>query len=279
MNPDMYANETVQASLRALIGRGATLVEPTEGDVASGEVGQGKLASIEMIVEAVDEVLFTNNLLTGKKVLITSGPTQEPIDSVRYISNHSSGKMGSAVARAALKMGASVTVIAGPQVEALPLGATVRSVKTAIEMFSTATELAPKFDIIVGVAAVADYRVANPISGKLRRSNGSLSLEFTPNPDIIAGCAKAAPNALVVGFAAEPTTDLTIAKEKIGRKGLFAIAANDISEPSIGFGALDNRLSLLFADGSVLDSGLQTKFRCALWLLEQVIFRHNQTDR
>ena len=270
MNPQMFLNSTVRASLAALVSQGATVVEPTEGDVACGENGQGKLASIATIVEVVQEVLFSSSLLAGKKVLITSGPTQEPIDSVRYISNRSSGKMGAALARAALQMGAQVTVVAGPQVEPLPLGATVRSVLTAQEMHDEAMALAPSFDLIFGVAAVADYRVADPKTGKIRRDGNSLSLQLIPNPDIIASLASVAKNAVVIGFAAEPTSDLAIAQSKIARKGLFAIAANDISDKETTFGSDQNRLSLIFADGSVSQSNLMSKFQCSVWLLGEV---------
>lgn len=270
MNPQMFLNDTVRKSLEALALRGATIVEPTEGDVACGENGQGKLASISTIVSAVEDVLFSSALLAGKKVLITSGPTQEPIDSVRYVSNRSSGKMGSAVAKAALQMGASVTVVAGPQLEPLPIGATVRSVMTAQEMHDVALGIAKDFDLIIGVAAVADYRVANPKTGKIRRDGESLSLDLVPNPDIIAALAAVAKKAVVIGFAAEPSSDTVIAQEKIARKGLFAIAANDISNDGTTFGSDNNKLTLIFADGTLVDSGIQSKFQCAIWLLQQV---------
>ncbi len=270
MNPQMFLNETVQMSLASLVSRGAAIVEPTEGDVACGENGQGKLASITSIVSAVRDVLFSSSLLSGKKVLITSGPTQEPIDSVRYISNRSSGKMGSAIARAALQMGAQVTVVAGPQSEPLPIGATVKSVLTAVQMHDVAVGLAPNFDIIIGVAAVADYRVETPVTGKIRRSGDSTSLQLVPNPDIIASLSAAAKGAIVVGFAAEPTSETTVAQEKIVKKNLFAIAANDISNDATTFGSDMNQLKLIFADGTVADSGFQSKFQCAKWLLEQI---------
>ena len=273
MNPQMYTNETVQASLKALLERGVTIVEPTEGDVACGENGQGKLASIAQIVDEVNEVLAVSQLLAGKRVLITSGPTQEPIDSVRYISNHSSGKMGSALAKAALRMGAHVTVVAGPQTEPLPLGIDARHVHTAIEMHDIAMTIAPECDLIIGVAAVADYRVKNPVSGKIRRSDESLHLDLVPNPDIIAGLAKAAPNATVVGFAAEPSNDTQIAQEKIVRKGLTAIAANDVSNRAIGFGSDNNQIRLVFRDGTIIDSGVKSKYQCAKWLLQEIVQR------
>lgn len=270
MNPQMYVHETVQSSLKRLIDRGVTIVEPTDGDVACGEHGQGKLASIPQIVESVNEVLKSSQILKGKHVLITSGPTQEPIDSVRYISNHSSGKMGSAIAKAALRMGATVTVVAGPQQEPIPLGAEVHSVTTALEMHERSVALAPHADLIIGVAAVADYRLEKPTAGKIRRTADTLQLSLVPNPDIIAALAKAAPHATVVGFAAEPTTDLETAREKIVRKGLYAIAANDISNQSIGFGSNSNQIKLIFADGRMVDSGICSKYRCAWWLLEQI---------
>lgn len=279
MNPNMYANETVRNTKATLLARGVEFVEPTEGDVACGEHGQGKLATIDRIVEAVEDILTTSELLRGKRVVITSGPTQEPIDDVRYISNRSSGKMGSAMAKAALRLGADVTVIAGPQSEPLPLGATVISVKTALQMHEAAVRLAPQCDIFVGVAAVADYRLENPVSGKMRRSGDGLELRLIPNPDIIADVAKAAPRALVVGFAAEPTDSVDIAKQKIEKKGLFAIAANDISNSQIGFSSENNQIALAFRDGLSKTSGIWSKYRCAFWILEEIFAKSmNQTE-
>ena len=270
MNPQMYANEVTQQSLEALEARGAYIVEPEEGDVACGENGQGKLASISSILYAVNEVATTSKILKGKKILITSGPTQEPIDDVRFITNRSSGKMGVALAKAALLMGAEVTIIAGPQEARIPLQLTVIKVKTALEMLEAMKEQAPQHDWIIGAAAVADYRLENPSSGKLRRSESSLQISLIPNPDIIAEAARLAPNARVIGFAAEPSTDLSIAKEKIRKKSLFAIAANDVGNTEIGFDSSANAIDLIFADGNILHSGVRSKFQCAVWLLESI---------
>ena len=270
MNPQMYANEVTQQSLEALEARGAYIVEPEEGDVACGENGQGKLASISSILYAVNEVASTSKILKGKKILITSGPTQEPIDDVRFITNRSSGKMGVALAKAALLMGAEVTIIAGPQEARIPLQLTVIKVKTALEMLEAMKEQAPQHDWIIGAAAVADYRLENPSSGKLRRSESSLQISLIPNPDIIAEAARLAPNAKVIGFAAEPSPDLSIAKEKIRKKSLFAIAANDVGNTEIGFDSSANAIDLLFADGKILHSGVRSKFQCAVWLLESI---------
>jgi phosphopantothenoylcysteine decarboxylase/phosphopantothenate--cysteine ligase len=270
MNPQMYANEVTQQSLEALEARGAYIVEPEEGDVACGENGQGKLASISSILYAVNEVATTSKILKGKKILITSGPTQEPIDDVRFITNRSSGKMGVALAKAALLMGAEVTIIAGPQEARIPLQLTVIKVKTALEMLEAMKEQALQHDWIIGAAAVADYRLENPSSGKLRRSESSLQISLIPNPDIIAEAARLAPNAKVIGFAAEPSTDLSIAKEKIRKKSLFAIAANDVGNTEIGFDSSANAIDLIFADGNILHSGVRSKFQCAVWLLESI---------
>jgi phosphopantothenoylcysteine decarboxylase/phosphopantothenate--cysteine ligase len=270
MNPQMYANEVTQQSLEVLEARGAYIVEPEEGDVACGENGQGKLASISSIIFTVNEVATTSRLLKGKKILITSGPTQEPIDDVRFITNRSSGKMGVALAKAALLMGAEVTMIAGPQEARIPLQLTVIRVKTALEMLEAMKRQVPQHDWIIGAAAVADYRLENPSPGKLRRSESSLQINLVPNPDIIAEAARLAPNAKVIGFAAEPSTDLSIAKEKIRKKSLFAIAANDVGNTEIGFDSSANAIDLIFADGNILHSGVRSKFQCAVWLLESI---------
>ncbi|RYG39999.1 bifunctional phosphopantothenoylcysteine decarboxylase/phosphopantothenate--cysteine ligase CoaBC, partial [bacterium] len=218
MNPHMYAGaHEVLESLRA---RAATVVEPTEGEVACGEEGKGKLAPVSEIVHATLAVVRRAQLLKGKRVLITSGPTREPIDAVRFVSNRSSGKMGAALARAALLMGAEVTVVAGPQRATLPLGAKVERVETALQMRDAALAAVLDVDFIVAAAAVADYRPASPFEGKLRRTESAMNLEMVANPDIVAELARTFPAAKTIGFAAEPDPDLATARAKIERKGL-----------------------------------------------------------
>ncbi len=268
MNPHMLANDATAEALKKLESRAATIVIPDEGDVACGEHGRGKLAAVSRIAAAVEAVLMDRTRLKGKRVLITSGPTQEPIDAVRYLTNRSSGKMGAALARAALLMGAEVTVITGPASAQYPLDAKVIRVRTAQEMYDAA--LAIGGDLIVAAAAVADYRPAAPVEGKIRRGNGALVLELLPNEDIVAALSARYPMATTVGFAAEPTTDLTIAREKLDRKGLFAIAANDVSDPSIGFDSDDNAIQLVMRNGEVRESGRRGKLAIARWLLEQI---------
>ncbi|MBS1704619.1 MAG: bifunctional phosphopantothenoylcysteine decarboxylase/phosphopantothenate--cysteine ligase CoaBC [Armatimonadetes bacterium] len=271
MNPTMYASETNQAALNLLANRGVEIVEPATGDVACGESGQGKFPPIDKIVEAVQLTLDRSSELQGKKVLITSGPTQEPIDIARFVSNRSSGKMGVALAKAALAMGAEVTVVAGPQSAKLPLGANVVLVRTASEMLEAAWPLAGSADWIIGAAAVADYRPTQASPGKVRRSDDPISLEMIPNPDVIAALSSHAPNAKTVGFAAEAGIDPEAIRSKLARKKLFAIAVNEVSGTETGFESDTNRLELLFADGQVRSSDLMSKAAVARWLWRELL--------
>lgn len=272
MNPSMYANANTQEAMARLTAKGVRFVEPQEGDVACGEHGQGKLAQTSEIVSASLEVLSICKSFEGKTILITSGPTQEAIDDVRFLSNRSSGKMGAALAQAALMMGAKVVVVSGPSTTPLPLRAEVVRVRSAEEMLAAALPFAATADWIIGAAAVADYRPANKHEGKLRRSGEAISIDLVPNPDVIAELAKAAkPGCQVVGFAAEPSGDLAYAREKMKRKGLAAIAHNDVSQAGIGFESDSNSLTLLPADGEPISSGVRSKFGCAVWLLSQIV--------
>ena len=268
MNPSMFAHDAVRESLEKLRARAAVVVEPEEGEVACGEQGQGKLASVEQIVRAVLAVASVAQSLKGKKVLVTSGPTEEPLDDVRVLTNRSSGKMGAAVARAALMMGAEVTVVAGPQREPVPLRATVVQVRTAQEMLEAARPHAKGADLIVGVAAVADYRPADRAKGKVR-SGEPKSVELEPTPDVLAELSKLT-KGRTIAFAAEPGGGLDAAKQKIERKGAFAVAVNDVSRSDIAFDSDYNELTLLFADGREEKSGRRSKLECALWLLTSV---------
>lgn len=271
MNPTMYQHETVQTSLETLTERGVFIVEPTEGDVACGENGQGKLASTQELAASILAILAQTQILRGQRVLITSGPTQEPIDDVRFLSNRSSGKMGAALARAALLLGAEVTVVTGPTSTPLPIAAKLIRVNTAEQMLRTAQGELANQDWVIGTAAVADYRPASPVAGKMRRDANNLSLELTPNPDIIATlAAQAKPNQKVIGFAAEPGQELKVAQEKIAKKGLFAIAVNDVSRSDIGFGSDQNELTLIRGDGSSASSGVRSKLQIALWLFAEL---------
>jgi len=270
MNPTMWSNDANQRNLTTLRDRGIWIIEPADGDVACGENGQGKLASNPEILAQAQLALTQRRALAGKQVLITSGATQEPIDDVRFLSNRSTGKMGAALALAALAMGAEVTVITGPGHVTLPARAHQIRITTAEQMLAAALPLAPAADLIIGVAAVADYRPAHPVKGKLRRGNTQLSLELIPNPDVIATLAKnAKPGAFVLAFAAEPDESLAVAAEKRRRKGVHAIAVNNVSDAAIGFGSDLNEITLV-TESPENHSGRHSKLAVAYWLLQKI---------
>lgn len=277
MNPTMYAAEPIQSAAARLRERAAVFVDPDDGIAVCGETGQGKLAPNDTIVAAALTVLRRSQRLAGHHVLITSGPTQEPLDDVRYLTNRSTGKMGAALARAALLMGAKVTVIAGPSSAAYPLAAQTIRVRTADEMLQASHRFADSADWIIGAAAVADYRPKERRSGKLRRTADEMTVELVANPDVLANLAAATkPEAIVVGFAAEPGPNLDYAREKMVRKGLHAIAANDVGRADIGFESDANELSLIFREGDRIESGHRSKLACALWLFETVLDRRER---
>jgi phosphopantothenoylcysteine decarboxylase/phosphopantothenate--cysteine ligase len=270
MNPAMYTQASTRRAMQALTARGAIFVEPTEGDVACGENGQGKLAPISQIVSSAQTLLHRSSLLEGQTVLITSGPTHEPIDQVRFVTNRSSGKMGLALAQAAVLMGATVRVVSGPTSVVFPNQVLVTHVKTAQEMLHAASTAAEGAHWIIGAAAVADYRPAEPFAGKLRRKEAEISLAMVQNPDIIATLVSENPGAKVVGFAAEPTAETETAQAKLERKGLFAVVANDVSGVGVGFESDDNAIVLLTRSGKRGESGKMSKLGCAIWLFEQL---------
>jgi len=180
--------------------------------------------------------------------------------------------MGAALARAALLMGGDVVVITGPTRVPLPHNTRIVRVGSAVEMLQAGMMEAADSDLIIGAAAVADYRPASPFKGKMRRSSERMTLELVPNPDVIAALAQSSGTATVVGFAAEPDDSLDTARAKLARKGLTAIAVNDVSQPGIGFDSDSNALRLISRDREeVLESGVMSKLGCALWLLEQVV--------
>ena len=270
MNPTMYQDDSVQASLKTLDAQGVCVIEPSSGDVACGENGQGKLASTTQIFDAAQSILSRRSSLAGKTVLITSGPTQEPIDDVRYITNRSSGKMGAALAKAAHWAGAKVTFISGPTSIPLPTFATSTRVRTTQEMHDAATSAVKNADIVFAAAAVADYRPAQKIEGKIRRTEGNLNLELTPNPDVIKAIVDAKPDVFAIAFAAEPDDRFDTAIAKMKRKGVRGIAVNDVSRSDAGFEVDTNELTLLLDDGSQIHSGIRSKIGCAIWLIDEI---------
>lgn len=277
MNPDMYASPATQDNLSVLRSRGAIVVEPGEGVVACGEQGQGKLAATDDIVAAVLSAVFRSRLLEGKRIVVTAGPTQEPVDAVRYLSNRSSGRMGYEVARAAIQMGGRVTLVSGPTSLAAPPGAEVIRVATALQMRDAVLVACAGADLLIGAAAVADFRVENPEPRKIKRA-GPLRLELVENPDILAEAKQRFPTLRVVGFAAETDDATCNAAIKLQRKRLFAIAVNDVSRADIGFASFENELSVLFADGSRVEIPRASKFNAAVALLEAIAARLDKSQ-
>ncbi|WP_249554952.1 bifunctional phosphopantothenoylcysteine decarboxylase/phosphopantothenate--cysteine ligase CoaBC [Shewanella sp. 8A] len=258
MNQQMYRNLATQANLASLQSRGYTLWGPASGSQACGEVGPGRMLEPLEIAELASRFFATKDVyaeqesqpLAGQSVLITAGPTREAIDPVRYISNHSSGKMGFALAKAAADMGADVTLVAGPVNLATPEGVTRINVESAQNMLDAVMENVDNKDIFIGCAAVADYRVSDIATSKIKKSAEEMQLALVRNPDILATVASLANRPFMVGFAAETHDVETYARDKLKRKNLNMIAANDVSVAGLGFNADANALRVFWPQGS-----------------------------
>jgi phosphopantothenoylcysteine decarboxylase / phosphopantothenate---cysteine ligase len=244
MDGGMWEHPAVVANVATLRGRGVTVLEPESGALASGLSGKGRFPEVADIVEAVYRVLAPVRDLARERVLVTAGPTREPIDPVRYISNRSSGKMGYGLAVAALRRGAAVTLISGPTALTPPAGAVFVPVQTAEEMREAVLHHLEKATIVVKAAAVADYRARHAANTKIKGKH-DLTLELTPNPDILAEVAARRTGAFVVGFAAETNDVAANARAKLEAKGIDLLVANDVSRSGIGFDADDNEVLLL----------------------------------
>jgi phosphopantothenoylcysteine decarboxylase/phosphopantothenate--cysteine ligase len=245
MDGGMWDHAAVQANVRTLRERGVVVVEPDTGDLASGLSGRGRLPEIEPIVEALRRALTRPKDLAADRVLVTAGPTREPIDPVRYISNRSSGKMGYSLAAAALRRGAAVTLVSGPTAIAPPAGSTFVPVQSAEEMREAVLHHLETATIVIKAAAVADYRLRETVALKIKSKQSSLSLELTPNPDILKEIADRRPAAFLVGFAAETHEVAVQAAAKLRAKGVDLLVANDVSRAGIGFDADDNEVLLV----------------------------------
>lgn len=242
MNAGMWEAPATQENIRTLSERGVTLVNPGSGYLACGEVAVGRLAEPEQIAQDTMAILESTNELTGESVLITAGPTHEPIDPVRYIANRSSGKMGIALARQAARMGAAVTLVLGPTSEPVPAGVQVRRVTTAREMLGAAVEEFQHTTMAILAAAVADYTPAHPSDHKLKKGIEPLNrVELSKTSDILATLSANKGDRAVIGFAAETDNVVDYARKKLARKGCDAILANDVSGSDAGFGSNLNR--------------------------------------
>lgn len=239
----MYEHPACRANLETLRQRGALVVEPEVGRLASGRSGRGRLAEPAQIVAALQEALGRARDLAGKRIVVTAGGTREPIDPVRYIGNRSSGKMGYALAEAARDRGAEVRLISGPTSVPAPGGVELIWIETALQLKEAVEREARAADAIIMAAAVADYRVAEIADHKLKRGGDDLVLRLVPNPDIIAGLRDLP--LVKVGFAAETNDLIENARLKHLRKGLDLSVANDVTAPGSGFGTETNQVTLI----------------------------------
>lgn len=249
MNTHMWRHEATGENVARLRARGAVIVEPESGELACGEIGQGRLAPVEAILAAVEAELVRVRDLEGRRVLVTAGGTQEPIDPVRYISNRSSGKTGFAIAAEAARRGAVVTLVSGPTSLADPPGVEVLRVHTALEMHEAVMARAREADAIVASAAVADFRPAEVAAEKIKKQEAPSKIELARNPDILAELGSSGLNAVLVGFAAETSDVERRAQEKLKEKQCDLIVANDVSDPSLGFGTDSNRVMFVSHEG------------------------------
>ena len=275
MNQQMYKQLAVQENITTLIFRGIQFIGPNSGLQACGDVGAGRMSEPEEIYQAVLAHFSNNQDLQGLNVTITAGPTREAIDPVRYISNHSSGKMGYAIANAFAERGAKVTLISGPVNLPTPKNVERINVESAVEMEQQAVKFAQKSAIFIGCAAVADYRMAEVSNQKIKKTDDSdeLTLKLVKNPDIIANVANLAENRpFVVGFAAETQNVAEYAKSKLERKNLDMICANDVSGGQV-FGQDQNALHLFWKNGQK-KLPLADKSSLAETLVEEVVLRY-----
>lgn len=267
MEVNMYHNQITQDNLSKLRTRGFTIIDPTYGTLASGDVGMGRLAEIDQILDVIRQVLARSHDLAGKHIVVTAGGTQEPIDPVRHIGNRSSGKMGYAIAEAARDRGADVTLISAPTAILTPAGMKIVQVQTALQMREAVLKTTPKTDVLIMAAAVADYRPAKLSQSKIKGGAPSLTLELTPNPDIISGVTG---QLIKVGFAAESENLIENARKKLERKHLDLIVANNITAADSGFDVDANRVTLIDKNGALEELPLLPKSEVANKILDRV---------
>src|SRR5262249_1521327 len=272
MDGGMWEHPAVVANVRTLRARGVAVLDPDAGPLASGLAGKGRFPEPEAIVEAIERLLAPARDLAGERVLVTSGPTREPIDPVRYLSNRSSGKMGHAIATSCLRRGAEVVLIAGPTSLRPPTGLVYVPVQTAEEMREAALHHLDAATIVIKAAAVADYRVNRPSATKIKsRKDEALTLELVPNPDILKEIAAVKAHRFVVGFAAETDDVRAHAAAKLSAKNVDLLVVNDVSQRGIGFEADDNEVVLLDRWGGAVELPRMSKIGVADAILDRIL--------
>ncbi len=268
MNTAMFHNWAVKENLALLRRRGYILADPASGELACGEVGEGRMLEPEQLLALIVRT-FGPGDYAGETVLVTAGPTREALDPVRYLSNHSSGRMGYALARAASQRGARVILISGPTSLEPPPDVEFYPVTTAREMFALALKFFPDVDIVIKAAAVADYRPELQAEQKIKKGE-ALELKLVRNPDILEELGKRKEKQFLVGFAAETAELLTHAREKMERKNLDLVVANDVTREGAGFNTETNIVQLLYRDGGVEEFPLMSKLELAHQLLDRI---------
>ena len=269
MNSKMWTNPVVQANVDTLRQRGIAFIEPEEGRLACGTEGPGRLAEPEQILEAVDRILAGSRDLAGLSVVVSAGPTREPIDPVRFISNRSSGKMGYAIAEEAASRGAKVTLVSGPTDLTPPIGVGIVRVETVREMLSAVKSAIESADIYISAAAPADFTPASPESHKIKKS-AHLTLELDQAPDILAEVGKTKGKKVLVGFAAETDDMKRAAADKLKTKHLDLIVANDVSAGSDVFGSDENQVTLMSCSGDRIDCPRMSKREVARAIMDYI---------
>jgi len=271
MNQAMYQHPATQANLALLKDRGIQIVGPAVGFQACGTEGVGRMSEPVEIVDSLARFLADSDCLKGKKVLVTAGGTQEPLDPVRYLGNRSSGRMGYAIAQALQEAGAETILVSAPTNLATPPGVTRISVQTALEMYDAVLARFSEVDVVVKAAAVADYRPAVQAEQKIKKDGTNRVLELVPNPDILAELGRKKTTQILIGFAAETENLLANAQDKLLRKNVNLLVANDVTKPGAGFGSSTNIVSFLFPDGRRIDFPQLSKLEVARHLVREIV--------
>jgi phosphopantothenoylcysteine decarboxylase/phosphopantothenate--cysteine ligase len=271
MNVNMWENKALQKNLTTLLEMGYHFVEPGVGELACHWYGKGRLAELDEVVEKMED-LFSPKDLKGERILVTAGPTQEPIDPVRFITNHSTGKMGFALAQVAGRRGSEVILVTGPTFLSLPRrDIEVFHVRTAEEMRKTVLAHVERCSVVIKAAAVSDYRPKVVSQNKLKKGDPSLSLELEQTTDILQEIGKRKGERILVGFAAETEDLMANARKKLVEKNLDLIIANDVAQPGVGFGHDTNQIKILFPSGEMKDLPLMSKEEASVIILDEVV--------
>ena len=263
MDLDMYKHPSTQENIKTLIKRKVGIIYPESGELASGLIGEGRLAEPQKIVKQINQYFLDKASLKGKKVLISAGPTYESLDPVRFIGNHSSGKMGFSLSKIASKRGAEVTLIAGPVELQTPEKVKRIDVKSADQMFNAMKAEYANADIVIMAAAVADYTIANPESEKIKKKDQLLEIKLQKTKDILKYLGENKKDQILVGFALETENELVNAKEKLKKKNLDAIVLNSLKDAGAGFGADTNKITIITRDNKIISFELKEKLKVA----------------